>query len=77
MFSREKTGKIFDSEGQHKAVREYYKFIKRRDDIADFLNQLFELRVDADYKLNKKITKTECEHCIALSDIIITLIDNL
>jgi len=75
LFAKDRTGKYFNKEKMHQAVRNYYKSISRAD-IADKLNVLFDYRVDADYHLKKYIDRRICERCISISEGIIDLVEN-
>ncbi len=76
----ERGRKKFDSEGQHKKVRDFLKSINK-DHMADQLLVLFDYRVDADYELsdskNGSIDRSLCDKCISIAEQIIEEIEDI
>ena len=75
-----KRGGKFDTEAQHKEVRDFLKKI-RMDYMADQLKELFDCRVDVDYYLcdsiNKSINRSLCKKCIRIAEMIIEKIEEI
>ncbi len=72
----ERKGGIFVKDKQHYEVREYLKTLGH-DIIADFLEKLFEKRVDADYILTAKINEIIYDKCLMISEEIIESIEDI
>ncbi len=76
----ERGRKKFDSEGQHKTVRDFLKSINM-DHMANQLLVLFDYRVDADYDLsdskNRSIDMVLCNKCISIAEQVIDEIEDI
>lgn len=72
----EMKGQSFGTDSQHKDVRDFLKTIKR-DGIANLLKQLFDFRVDADYKLKANINLGLCNKCIMIAEEIIEELETI
>ncbi|MFX1396851.1 MAG: HEPN domain-containing protein [Promethearchaeota archaeon] len=69
-------GFSYNSVGQHSDVRDNLKDLGY-DTLANFLEELFNKRVVADYNLKKSIDHKLCEYCILLSEEIINYAEDI